>query len=99
MIATQLFVVPRSMPMILPMVISTSDANWVDCAADGGFCSSNQGATSVAACASRRSVLGFGHGDHRRPQNAIREQIAFLEHLRNRVGRLGTIDHRHRLVL
>ena len=33
--------------------------------------------------------LGLRHGDHRRPQHAIGQQIALLEHLHDRIGRLA----------
>src|SRR6476659_10807580 len=93
MIATQLFVVPRSMPMILLIALLPPGTCWMDLPGlpDGVFGRPNK----LVSCA----VPGLGDRDHRRAQDAIVEQVALLEHLDDAVGGLVALDHRHRLVL
>src|SRR3569833_3030560 len=102
MMATQEFVVPRSMPMIRPMMFSPCSGpsravfayvrylwiRWV------GFKLDRVGSFELF----RRR-----HGDEGRPQDAVRDEVALLQHADDRVGFLwrafGGRDHRDRLVL
>src|SRR5712692_697599 len=78
MIATQELVVPRSIPMIFPMAFPFEfPAN--NLATDMGI---NPSSSSLG-------VLGPSDGDQRRPNHAVVQRVALLQH----------IDHRVRLLL
>src|SRR5262245_36734237 len=64
--AMQQFVVPRSMPMTLPI----------------------SGLPSIARL---RVVVADAHAHHRRPEQAIVQEVAALEHLGDRMRRLRRI--------
>src|SRR5690242_17094124 len=87
MIATQLFVVPRSMPMIFAIF---------DCLRGGvfvwtwkwGFARANQ----------RSLFRRLRYGDERRAQHAVVQQVALLEDGHDGVGRELAVDRLHRLM-
>src|SRR6185437_5415309 len=73
MIATQLFVVPRSMPMILLILLGLRAAEWVvwTWKWGSGTGESTRRCAAVAPVRLRR----LRHGDERRAQHAVVEQV------------------------
>src|SRR5690349_6290195 len=90
MMATQLFVVPRSMPMIFAMCGSSGIRDAYLCIR-WGFARSTQGADSSTAA-------GFRHHHHRRTHHPIVQVIALLHDLHDRVLRLVARHRGDRLV-
>src|SRR5215213_8546933 len=81
MMATHELVVPRSMPMILDM----------------SFPLENQADSTASDMGLKRagsSVAGLGDGHQSRPDHAVVEQIALLQHVDDRVGLLLRGQHR-----
>src|SRR6185369_8848045 len=78
MIATQEFVVPRSMPMIRPMCFS--------CRPAGAMSSSIVGYLWISSGLFKLDrvdsfgLFGGGHSDEGRPEHAVRDQVALLQH-------------------
>src|SRR6188768_1158563 len=88
MTATQLFVVPRSMPMILLIVIGLRASGWVF-----GWLV-RWGLAAFESTGVRR----LRHRDERRAQHAVVDQVAFLEHGHHGVRRLVALFDPHRFV-
>src|SRR4030095_11858630 len=102
MMATQLLVVPRSMPMILPM-IKTSVIRMRMCVnrlpVRWGF--RVRQSTQLKTHLRPRGIrfgLALGHGHQRGPQHAIVDEVALLVNTHHRVRGLLGVDHLHRLV-
>src|SRR5882672_11036461 len=95
MMATQLFVVPRSMPMILLMLNCLRASEWwVAWLCKWGF------STVESTCGAGRRRFGrLGHGDQRGAQDPIVDEVALLENVDDRVRRQVAVDGHHRLVL
>src|SRR6476659_9298445 len=70
MIATQLFVVPRSMPMILLILFGLRASEWIDWLLKWGFRSIESTRAGVATRVGR-----LRDGDQRRAQHAIVDQV------------------------
>src|SRR6476469_7200821 len=77
MIATQLFVVPRSMPMILLIAVCLRAADGFDWTWKWGW----RGLESIPGGTSGR----LGNGNQRRAQDPVVQQVPFLEHRHHRV--------------
>src|SRR5579864_5462363 len=95
MIATQLFVVPRSMPMILLILIGLRAAEWVVWTWNWGSGILESTRRCVAAAGLRR--LRYGHQG--RAQDPVVEEVALLEDRHDGVGRQVAFDGLHRLML
>src|SRR5258708_2372579 len=96
MIATQLLVVPRSMPMILPMMVPFGSLNvWLSAKWRSGCFASSAGGVGGTGF---RVVARLGDGDERRAQHTVVEQVPLLENLDDGARRLIGLEHGHRLM-
>src|SRR6478672_10224844 len=94
MIATQLFVVPRSIPMILLILKCLRASEWIDWLTKWGFLANESTREAWIA-----AVGGLRHGDERGTQHAVVDHVTLLEHRDDGARRLGADDRLHRLVL
>src|SRR5687768_17228373 len=83
MTATHELVVPRSMPMILAMCYLVGFPAKVVMGEMGGSC---------------LLFNGLGHRHQRRPDHAVAEEVAFLQHLHHGIGLLRRFDRADCLV-
>src|SRR5215470_18560109 len=101
MIATQLLVVPRSMPMILAIALPFRLPGLLSYAVNGVFVprfKRKRPALARLGAAFPGLFASFRHRDQCRPQYPVVKQVALLEHLHDRARRLVRLDHGHRLM-
>src|SRR5690349_19461799 len=99
MTATQLFVVPRSMPMIFAMGCSVVPYVFVACSPIGVFHPANQHARGRIAALSRLLARRpLRHGHHGRTQDAVVQHITLLVDRHDRIGGRVARHHLDRLV-